>query len=72
MNGASTSLYLEPTDVFREKFFFLGIFLCCVFIYMGEKTTLSCLTAAIISTLSRQIINNPSEFMIKLIVSVFF
>lgn len=39
-----------------------------IFIYTWEKKTLSCLTAAIISTLSRQIINNPSQFMIKLIV----
>lgn len=43
----------------------------CIFIYVREKETLSCLTAAIISTLRRQIINNLSEFMIKLIVSVF-
>lgn len=35
--STASTLSLKPTDIFRQKFFFLHIFLHCVYSFMCER-----------------------------------
>lgn len=76
-NSTSTFLSLKPVSSCRGCFFVVVVVVThisgvCAYMCLREYRTLSCLTTAIIGTLSRQIINNPSKFMIYLILFAAF